>query len=418
MKTEESRMRVVVTLLSVLFISMVPVNSNPELKLLQIVFAHKTFAPILDLINSNEMDVPRRLTYEYFNTAPLTMPNINKLNMHKLGAHLRDAYDEFLGDIYTHETMKMQTAGYTLSMISGQLVNSGLWPPAESQKWNTDINNWQPIPTEYLPMQKDTLFLGIHCPSFALEMEKMLRMNTVREKLSHYAPLFDHISSHTGMKIQQPSEVALLYAVLETKADLNQSLPQWAQDIFPDGGMYNVSLLEYDLLCETSLQKQLNGGTILKEILANSLMYIKGSIPKERKLMVYSGNERNIVGVLKALNLWSPHIPNEAASVIFELYFDNKTGDHGMKINYYTGVDGDTIPLKIPNCTEICPMNTFLRSVFDVLPQNAELLCNWKKIDWSDNNVILSNSIYSRSSSSTLDSIIFTLLLVITLFVH
>ena len=119
------------------------------------------------------------------------------------------------------------------------------------------------------------------------------------------------------------------------QADLNQPLPHWAKDIFPDGGMYNVLLLEYDLLWQTPLQKQLNGGMILKEILANSLMYIDGQIPEERRLMIYSGNERNIVGVLKGLNLWSPHIPNEAASVIFELYFDNETESHGMKVRSF-----------------------------------------------------------------------------------
>ncbi|CAK9821617.1 Venom acid phosphatase Acph-1 [Anthophora retusa] len=404
-------MEVLATLLSLLCVSTAPVESLPELKLLQIVFAHKTFAPILDLIKSNETDLPRTLTYRHFVTAPLDMPNRNKLNMHKLGSYLRETYNEFLGEIYTHETMKMQTAGYSLSMISGQLVNSGLWPPAERQKWNEDVN-WQPIPTEYFPMEIDSLLLGTHCPSFQLEMERVLRMETVRERLSHYAALFERVSSSIGMKIQRPSEVALLYAVLETKADLNQSLPHWAQDIFPDGGMYDVSLLEYDLLWETPLQKQLNGGTILKEVLTNSLMYIKGSIPGERKLMAYSGNERNIVSVLKALNLWSPHIPNEGASVIFELYFDDETGDHGMKINYYTGVDGLTIPLKIPNCTEICPIKSFLHLVFDVLPQNAQRLCNWEKIT--------SNyyTIYSRSTSNTFERITLALLLAVTLYVN
>lgn len=116
------------------------------------------------------------------------------------------------------------------------------------------------------------------------------------------------------------------------QADLNQPLPYWARDIFPNGGMYNVSLLEYDLLWETPLQKKLNGGAIVREILVNSLMYIKGDIPRKRKLMMFSGNERNVVSVLKSLNLWSPHIPNEAASVIFELYFDNETESHGVKV--------------------------------------------------------------------------------------
>lgn len=96
--------------------------------------------------------------------------------------------------------------------------------------------------------------------------------------------------------------------------------------------MYNVTLLEYDLLSQTHLQRQLNGGTIIKEVLTNSLNYIEGNMPKKRKLMIYSGNERNIAAVLKNLDLWSPHIPNEAASVIFEMYFDNETQIHGIKV--------------------------------------------------------------------------------------
>ncbi|OAD56134.1 Venom acid phosphatase Acph-1 [Eufriesea mexicana] len=411
-------MKVMVSILSLLYISTVPVECTPELQLVQIVFAHKTYAPILDLINSNDTNLPDNLTYEYFNSAPLNMPNTSMLNMYNLGVHFREVYDEFLGDIFTIETMKMQTAEYPLSMISGQLVNSGLWPPAETQKWSTDIN-WQPIPTDYVYTKKDALLLGIQCPSFLLEMEKVLNMDEVQEKLSHYSTLFDHVSQNTGVKIQYPSEMALLYAVLETKADLNQSLPYWAKDIFPDGGMYNVSLLQYDLLWQTELQKQLNGGTILKEILANSIMYIQGDIPKQRKLMIYSGNERNIVGILRALNLWSPHIPHEGASVIFELYFDNETISHGIKINYYTGVDDTTVPLKISNCTEICPVRTFLHSVFDLLPQNEERLCNWEKIDlFSNMHVILNDTIYSRSVSHTLEIIVLSLTSIIILFVQ
>lgn len=70
---------------------------------------------------------------------------IGMLNMYNLGVHLRTIYDEFLGEIYMQETTKMQTAEYPLSILAGQLVNAGLWPPAKQQRWNADIN-WQPIP--------------------------------------------------------------------------------------------------------------------------------------------------------------------------------------------------------------------------------------------------------------------------------
>lgn len=109
-------------------------------------------------------------------------------------------------------------------------------------------------------------------------------------------------------------------------------LPYWANDVFPDGAMYNTTLLEYDLLSATSLQRQLNGGVLLGEIINNSLRYTTGDTPGECRMMLYSGDQRNIVGVLKNLDLWSPHIPNEAAALIFELYYDSDTDAHGMKV--------------------------------------------------------------------------------------
>lgn len=111
-------------------------------------------------------------------------------------------------------------------------------------------------------------------------------------------------------------------------------MPNWAIDVFPDGAMYNVTLLEYDLLSTTPLQRQLNGGTLLKEIIGNSLKYKIGDLSKKQKIILYSGDERNIVGVLKNLDLWSPHMPNEAAALIFELYFDNDTDIYGMKVTF------------------------------------------------------------------------------------
>lgn len=56
-------------------------------------------------------------------------------------------------------------------------------------------------------------------------MGKVLNMAQVRDRVSDYSSLFDHISRSIGIKVQRPSEVALLYAVLETKVRyLNEQL--------------------------------------------------------------------------------------------------------------------------------------------------------------------------------------------------
>ena len=41
------------------------------------IFAHKTYAPILELVNSNDTDLPHLLSYEYFDTAPIGMPRVS-----------------------------------------------------------------------------------------------------------------------------------------------------------------------------------------------------------------------------------------------------------------------------------------------------------------------------------------------------
>ncbi|XP_012542776.1 venom acid phosphatase Acph-1 isoform X2 [Monomorium pharaonis] len=302
----------------------------PNLKLVHVLFAHKLYAPWETDVEFNETSIPETLSYESFISAAINMPVDAELNMYNLGVYLRNVYDKFLGDTYTPDIIKTRTTEHTLSILSAQLVNSGLWPPAANQIWIESLK-WLPIPNEYLRMKEDTLMLGSLCPNFISQMNQILQTTEMRKLLAQYQPLFDYLSKYTERNISTPSDVALLYATLETLADRNNILPHWATDVFPDGTMYNVTLLEYDLLSITSLQRQLNGGTLLGEIIGNSIKYAIGDIPKERKMMLYSGDMRNIVGILKNLDLWSPHIPNEATALIFELYFDNDTNIYGIK---------------------------------------------------------------------------------------
>ncbi|XP_019699623.1 venom acid phosphatase Acph-1 isoform X2 [Harpegnathos saltator] len=303
----------------------------PELKLVHVLFAHKLHAPREDYAGTESL--PRVLSYEYFTSARMNMPNAASLNMYNLGVHLREVYDEFLGvELQTYDITRIRTTEQALSMLSGQLVNAGLWPPTEAQTWMVGMN-WQPVPIDYVKLKKDVLMLGSLCPNFISQMNQALETAEMREMISHYQNLFDYLSYYTKRNISTPSDVALLYASLETMADEDEKLPYWAMDVFPDGTMYNVTLLEYDILSATPLQRQLNGGTFLAEVIGNSLMYTLSEMPKNCKMMLYSGDDRNIAGVLKNLDLWSPHIPNEAAALIFELYFDNDTDTYAIKVS-------------------------------------------------------------------------------------
>lgn len=73
------------------------------------------------------------------------------------------------------------------------------------------------ILADYVTAEKDTLLLGQHCPSFKADMKKVLASDEMKPIMQHHSPLFHFVSNHSGMEIENPSEIALLYAVLETK---------------------------------------------------------------------------------------------------------------------------------------------------------------------------------------------------------
>lgn len=225
-------------------------------------------------------------------------------------------------------------------------------------------------------------------------MEEITGEMDMRKIILNHEPLFDYVSNHTGIKMTKPSDIQRLYYVLETRIAYDLSVPEWAEGIFPDGEMYNVTLLQYDLLSRTKIQKQLDGGTFLKEVIINALKYIEKNITEERKIMMYSGDDENIVGILKAMNLWSPHIPSEASSLIFELYFDNETETHGLRINYYTGIYEENIVLTLPKCSEICPLDVFSSLIFDSIPIDEEILC-----EWTDNSLQLNMTFKDNSGN-------------------
>ncbi|XP_043492401.1 venom acid phosphatase Acph-1-like [Polistes fuscatus] len=368
-----------------------------ELKLLQIIFMNDQYVSYEDVILNNVKLSSNIFSYNYnINSMTKDLPKVSKLNMYNLGTYLRERYDKFLGNVYSNKIMKIRTTEFPLSQISAELVNAALWPPSELQKWNDDLN-WQPIPFEYIKMENDTLLLGTYCPRFQIEE---LKAEEYMEKIiSHHTPLFNYLSNHTGMKITKPSDVEFLYNVLKTRDAYNLSIPFWATDTFPDGEIYNVTLLQYDLLTMTNVQKQLSGGTFLKEIILNAIKYSHGIMTNDRKIMMYSGDIKNIIGILKAMNLWSPHIPSEASSLIFELYFNNVTSQYGMMINYYTGIHEENIILTLPECSEICPLNEFSKILLDSIPIDEDSLCRYTTDDLLYTNITSKTSaVYNRIS--------------------
>ena len=94
-----------------------------------------------------------------------------------------------------------------------------------------------------------------------------------------------------------------------------------------------MTLLAYDLLSTTIVQKRLNGGSFLKTVIKDSKDHINGTLSSARKINVYSGDERNLAGVLKNLGIPVHDLPDAGAALIFELYAEGN--QHFIKVCIY-----------------------------------------------------------------------------------
>lgn len=115
------------------------------------------------------------------------------------------------------------------------------------------------------------------------------------------------------------------HVVIFVQLELNQTHPDWLKKIHANNGFLNLTLTAYDLLSRTTMQKRLNGGSFLKSVIVDSKSYMNKSLSNDRKINIYSGDERNFAGVMRNLNISTHQLPNPGSALIFELS-GNSTG--------------------------------------------------------------------------------------------
>lgn len=83
-----------------------------------------------------------------------------KSDVFELGQWMRARYNKLLGDVYSPEIVYAQSTGVSRTKMTLSLVLAGIWPPKNTPlEWNKNLN-WQPIPFDYEPLEKDTVSLN------------------------------------------------------------------------------------------------------------------------------------------------------------------------------------------------------------------------------------------------------------------
>uniref|UniRef100_A0A1B0CVJ6 Putative lysosomal & prostatic acid phosphatase n=1 Tax=Lutzomyia longipalpis TaxID=7200 RepID=A0A1B0CVJ6_LUTLO len=92
--------------------------------------------------------------------------------------------------------------------MSMLLVLAGLWPPKDTpSEWNRKLN-WQPIPIESEPLDKDTLLLvRTPCPRYHEAVEEVLKSPEVESQIAPYVDMMKELTEITGLEIKTPDDL-------------------------------------------------------------------------------------------------------------------------------------------------------------------------------------------------------------------
>lgn len=151
-------------------------------------------------------------------------------------------------------------------------------------------------------------------------------------------------------------------------------------------------------------------GVLLKQIIDDMIAVAdNGTSTDTHKINLFSGHEHNVAALLNALGLYEPHVPQYSSAVIIELVrykkayyvrvcltgsiffftsilFKNYTCQTLLmfkQIIRYLGIPSHFIVEEIPNCSELCPLDKFIKLMKPVTPVDVEMECKSDKITQS-----------------------------------
>jgi hypothetical protein len=295
--------------------------------------------------------------------------------MFKLGEFLRTRYNGYLSELYSPEELLMKSSATDRCLMSGQVVLAGLYPPKGMQVWNPELK-WQPIPIHSTPRHLDQLIvMKKPCPRNDQELQAAYRSSEIAELNHENKELYDYLTTHTGQNITNITAVEFLYNTLDIEAAGGLMLPEWTQTVYPEK-MKHLAAVSLMLFTYTDVLKRLTGGPLVGEITSNMEQKQYGLLKPDRKMMLYSAHDVTIVNVWRALGFTDLIKPEYGASLFFELHTTRSGTNYEVKLLYLNNTTTrNLIILKMPNCGEPCYLDTFLRLIRPVVPQDWDQEC-------------------------------------------
>jgi len=109
----------------------------------------------------------------------------------------------------------------------------------------------------------------------------LLKSREVQEKTEEFDDLMKMTSKYTGLNITDFIGLAILYGTLEAELAMGLSLPEWTQDIFPNGKLTDAMVSTYSIIISYDHLTNLNAGMFKQKIYFIILFIISYQIIKK-----------------------------------------------------------------------------------------------------------------------------------------
>lgn len=252
--------------------------------------------------------------------------------MYTLGKKIRNQYHEFLNTLYTPDILTAIASYYNRSKTSLQLFLYGLFPASKKYGFSAETD-WQPIPFSYISKEHDEIFNPIlNCPKYKEVSKQYLQSLEFKKQFESDSAVLNYIREKSGNIINSYFDLFFIHSALKSESEWGYKLPDWTKSIYPK----KLEELVYKGFKETTATTEhlkIAGGSLIKKIIEDTQAKIFNKKHIENKqLIIYSGHDLTIVGMLAAMKMLSTKtIPKYGSHLIIELHQVNES--YGLKVS-------------------------------------------------------------------------------------
>ncbi|OXU18976.1 hypothetical protein TSAR_000201 [Trichomalopsis sarcophagae] len=340
------------------------------------------------------------------------LTNIGKHQHLVLGQWLRNRYAHLLPQRYSLYDIYVMSTDVDRCLMSAEANLAGLYPPNGDQMW--DIQSWMPIPVHTIPEAEDGLLSGKkYCDRYSYELQRVINSPEFKNIDKQNAKLYLYLSEKSGKSISNLENLEFLYNVLYIEELYNKTLPAWTKSVYPDK-LKPWAEMSFTVETYNTLLKRLKSGPLLKNMIEHMHQKSKGALTPDRKLWIYSAHDETVANLMNTLNIFEPHCPPYAATLLVELRMNAKN-EHVVTVFYKNSTE-EPILLTVPGCIAVCPLDQFIRVTKDVIPEDWEREClmDFEKFRFSVN----ATAVIAILTSSILMLVILVMIIVTFVFWH